>query len=190
MSHATPLHHRGSLADSMQSMNASALPGKVYDAVDSHVHERGVPSVKWPLEPALDEEVRDALGCERSERGRRPRRPEATRSGTYKWAWWTQYGGLFALCVPKLRRGNRELHWQSIEGYARGWGPFWISSSCIMLWVRVCAICKQPCPSPWARGSAWQPVTVGCGALRIGRTPLKRHGVRPHRRSCGWMDCG
>ena len=53
MSHATQLHHRGYLADYMQIMNASALPGKVYEAVYGHVHERVVTSVKWTLEQAL-----------------------------------------------------------------------------------------------------------------------------------------
>ena len=124
MSHATQLHHRGYLADYMQIMNASALPGNVYDAVYGQVNQRVVASVKWTLEQALDEEVQDSLGWERYERGLRPRRPEETRSGSYKRELWTQYGCIFDLCVPKLRRGNRDLHWQSIERYERCWGPF------------------------------------------------------------------
>jgi transposase-like protein len=124
MSHATQLHNRGYLADYMQIMNASALPGNVYDAVYGQVRERVVSSVKWPLEQALDEEVRDYLGCERYERHLVPQRPEATRSGSYKRELWTQYGCIFDLRVPKLRRGNRDLNWQSIERYERCWGPF------------------------------------------------------------------
>lgn len=124
MSHATQLHHRGYLADYMQIMNASALPGNVYDAVYEQVHKRVVSSVKWTLEHALQEEVRHYLGCERYERRLLPRRPEATRSGTYQRELWTQYGCIFDLCVPQLRRGNRDLHWQSIERYERCWGPF------------------------------------------------------------------
>jgi transposase-like protein len=124
MSHATQLHHRGDLADYMQIRNTSALPGTVYEALYGQVHEQVVASVKWPLEQALDEEMRDYLGGERYERGLLPRRPEATRSGTDKRELWTQYGCIFALCVPKLRRGNRDLHWQSIERYERCWGPF------------------------------------------------------------------
>jgi hypothetical protein len=46
MSHATQLHNRGYLADYMQIMNASALPGNVYDAVYGQVHARVVTSVK------------------------------------------------------------------------------------------------------------------------------------------------
>jgi hypothetical protein len=56
MSHATQLHNRGSLADSMQIMNASVLPGNVSEAVYGQVHERVVSSVKWTLEQALDAE--------------------------------------------------------------------------------------------------------------------------------------
>jgi hypothetical protein len=59
MSHATQLHNRGYLADYMQTMQASALPGNVYDAVHGHAHERVVSSVKWTLEQALAEEVKD-----------------------------------------------------------------------------------------------------------------------------------
>ena len=62
MSHATPLHHRGSLADSREIMNASALPGNVDDAVYGQVQERVVSRVPWPLEEALEEEVRGHPG--------------------------------------------------------------------------------------------------------------------------------
>jgi transposase-like protein len=124
MSHATQLHNRGYLADYMQIMNASALPGNVYDAVYDQVQERVVSSVKWTLEQALKEEVRDYLGYERYERRLVPQRPETTRSGTYTRALWTQYGCIFDLRVPKLRRGNPDLTWQSIERYERCWGPF------------------------------------------------------------------
>ena len=65
MRHATPLHHRGSRADYRQIMHASAWPGNVYDAVYAQVHTRVVSSVKWPLEHALNEEVRHSLGGER-----------------------------------------------------------------------------------------------------------------------------
>ena len=124
MSHATQLHHRGYLADYLQIMNASVLPGNVYEAVYSQVHEQVISSVKWTLEQALNEEVRAYLGRARYAHGLHTRRPEETRSGTYTRELWTQYGCIFDLCVPKLRRGNRDLQWQSIERYARCWGPF------------------------------------------------------------------
>jgi putative transposase len=124
MSHAMQLHHRGYLADYMQIMNASALPGNVDEAVYDQVHQQVVSSVKWTLEQALAEEVTASLGCKRYERRLVSRSPEATRSGTYQRELWTQYGGIFDLRVPKLRRGNRDLHWQSIERYERCWGPF------------------------------------------------------------------
>jgi transposase-like protein len=124
MSHATQLHHRGYLTDYMQIMNASALPGNVYDAVYGHVHDRVVSTVKWTLEQALTEEMTHYLGWGRHERRLVPGRPEETRSGTYKRELWTQYGCIFDLRVPKLRCGNRRLEWQSIERYERCWGPF------------------------------------------------------------------
>jgi hypothetical protein len=44
MSHATQLRHRGSLADYMQSMHRSSLPGNVQDEVyrQVHAHSEGV----------------------------------------------------------------------------------------------------------------------------------------------------
>ena len=124
MSHATQLHDRGYLADYMQIMNSSALPGNVSEEVYGQVHTRVVSTVKWTLEQALNEEVISYLGCGRYARGPQPRGPEATRSGTYARELWTQYGCICDLRVPKLRRGNGRLHWQTIERYERCWGPF------------------------------------------------------------------
>jgi len=65
MSHATQLHDRGYLADSMQIMNNSALPGNGYEEVYGQVHARGVSTVQGTLEQALNEEVISYLGCGR-----------------------------------------------------------------------------------------------------------------------------
>ena len=81
-------------------------------------------TVTWTLEHALDEEVYTYLDCARYERGITPRRPEETRRGTYARELWTQYGGIPDLRVPKLRRGNGCLAWQTIAHYERCWGPF------------------------------------------------------------------
>ena len=59
----------------MQIMNASALPGNVYDAVYGQVHGRVVSTVKWTLEQALEEEVTSYLGWSRYERGLRTATP-------------------------------------------------------------------------------------------------------------------
>jgi putative transposase len=123
MSHATQLHNRGYLADYMQIMNRCALPGNVHDEVYRQVHDRALATVKWTLEQALDEEVRAYLGCARYERHVRPRRLEETRSGAYERQLWTQYGCIPHLRVPKLRRGNRHIDWQTIGRYERCWGP-------------------------------------------------------------------
>jgi transposase-like protein len=83
-----------------------------------------VATVKWTLEQALDEELRGYVGRGRYERDSEPRGPEETRSGTYTRQLWTQYGCIADLRVPKLRRGNRHLDWQTITRYERCWGPF------------------------------------------------------------------
>ena len=123
MSHATQLHNRGYLADSMQIMHRCALPGNVQEEVSRHVQARALETVKWTLEQALDEEVHAYLGHARYERAMVPRRPEETRSGSYTRELWTQYGRIAALRVPTLRRGNRHLAWQTITRYAHCWGP-------------------------------------------------------------------
>jgi putative transposase len=124
MSHATQLHDRGYLADYMQIMQRCALPGNVQDEVYRQVRARTVATVKWTLEQALDEELRGYVGRGRYERDSEPRGPEETRSGTYTRQLWTQYGCIADLRVPKLRRGNRHLDWQTITRYERCWGPF------------------------------------------------------------------
>jgi putative transposase len=124
MSHATQLHNRGYLDDYMQIMNSSPLSGNVQDEVYGRVQASALATVKWTLEQALDEEVTAYLGCTRYERHLQRRRPEETRSGTYERQLWTQYGCIAKLRVPKLRRGNQHLCWQTIERYERCWGPF------------------------------------------------------------------
>ena len=123
MSHATQLHDRGSLADSMEIMHRCALPGNVQDEVYHQVHARALETVKWTLEQALDEEVRTYLGRARYERDIVPHHPEETRSGAYGRELWTQYGRIANLRVPKLRRGTRQLQWQTITRYEHCWGP-------------------------------------------------------------------
>ena len=124
MSHATQLHHRGSLADSMQIMHRCSLPGNVQDEAYRQVHARAVATVTWTLEQAGDEELQGYVGRGRYERDGEPRCPEATRSGAYEQQLWTQYGCIADLRVPTLRRGNRHLHWQTITRDERCWEPF------------------------------------------------------------------
>jgi transposase-like protein len=123
MSHAMQLHNRGYLADSMQIMHRCALPGNVQDEVYRQVHTSALGTVQWTLEQALDEEVRASLGRSRSERDIAPHRPEETRSGAYRRELWTPYGRMANLRVPKLRRGNGQLQWQTITRYEHCWGP-------------------------------------------------------------------
>jgi len=124
MSHATQLHKRSYFGDYMQIMNRCVLPGNIYERLYEQVQAQVLSAVKWTLEQALDEEVIGYLGCGRYERGFRPRCPEETRSGSYARELWTQYGCIPDLRVPKLRRGNRQLRWETITRYERCWGPF------------------------------------------------------------------
>jgi len=123
MSHATQLHDRGYLADYMQIMHRCSLPGNVQDEVYRQVHTRTMATVKWTLEQALGEELRVYVGRGRYERDSTPCGPETTCSGTYARHLWTQYGCIADPRVPKLRRGNRQLEWQTITRYERCWGP-------------------------------------------------------------------
>jgi len=107
----------------MQIMRRCSLPGNVQDEVYHQVHARALETVKWTLEQALDEEVRAYLGRARYERDIVPHCPEETRSGAYGRELWTQYGRIANLRVPKLRRGNRHLQWQTITRYEHCWGP-------------------------------------------------------------------
>jgi transposase-like protein len=124
MSHASQLHKRSYFGDYMQIMNRSVLPSNVYEGLYEQVQAQVLSSVKWVLEQALDEEVKDHVGCGRYERRLTPRYPEETRSGSYKRELWTQYGCIADLHVPKLRRGNSALKWETISRYERCWGPF------------------------------------------------------------------
>ncbi len=64
------------------------------------------------------------MGAERYEHLPWGRDAEHTRSGDYRRELITQYGRIADLRVPKLRKGNGQLEWQSISRYERCWGPF------------------------------------------------------------------
>ena len=66
MSHATQLHDRGYLADSMQIMHRVPPPGHCQGEVYHQVHACALETVQWTLEQALDEEVRAYLGRARA----------------------------------------------------------------------------------------------------------------------------
>ena len=123
MSHATQLHDRRYLDDYLQIINRSGLPSHVKSEVCQQVQQAVLTTVKWTLEQALQEELTAYLGLSRYERLSQGRTPEQTRSGSYARTLITQYALLPDLQVPKLRRGNRQCHWQLLERYERCWGP-------------------------------------------------------------------
>jgi transposase-like protein len=82
-----------------------------------------LPPFNGPFEQAFEEELTAYLGCERYTHLPQGRTPEHTRSGFYSRQLLTQYALLANIHVPKLRRGNAQLAWQTITRYERCWGP-------------------------------------------------------------------
>jgi putative transposase len=124
MSHAKQLHHPSYFDDYMEIINRRGLPGNVKTEVRPHVHHAVLTTVQSVIEQALEEELNAYLGGVRYEHLPCGRGPERTRSGSYRRELFTQYGGIPDLRVPKLRRGNGDVSWQTIERYERCWGPF------------------------------------------------------------------
>src|SRR5262245_51217115 len=123
MSHAKQLPNRRYLDDYLQIINRAGLPSHVQTDICQQVQERVIATVQEAREQALEEELTTVIGCERSVHLPWGRRPEQTRSGTYCRELLTQYGGMPNLHVPKLRRGNGHLPWQTITRYERCWDP-------------------------------------------------------------------
>lgn len=123
MSHAKHLHNRGYLNDYLEIINRQGLPGNVKNDLCLEVQNVVLTTVQQVIEEALEEELRAYLGLERYEHLPWGRPEELTRSGSYRRELLTQYGPIADLRVPKLRRGNGDLNWQSITRYERCWGP-------------------------------------------------------------------
>ena len=123
MSHAKQLHHRRYLNDYLEIINREGLPGNVKSDLCLQVQNTVIATVQHVIEEALAEELYAYLGLARYEHLPWGRPPESTRSGSYQRELITQYGRIAALRVPKLRRGNSALHWQSITRYEHCWGP-------------------------------------------------------------------
>src|SRR2546425_9728579 len=123
MSHAKQLHHRRYLNDYLEIINREGLPGNVKTDLCLTVQDTVIATVQHVIEAALEEELHAYLGLDRYEHLPWGRPPESTRSGSYQRALLTQYGPIADLHVPKLRRGNGAVPWQSITRYERCWGP-------------------------------------------------------------------
>ena len=122
MSHAQQLHNRRSLDGSMPIINRAGLPDKVKAAVCQQVHATVLATVQWTIEQALEEERTAYGGCQRFVPLPQGRPTEYPRSGGDRRVLRTQYAGIPALRVPKLRRGTRHLCWQTITRDKRCWG--------------------------------------------------------------------
>jgi len=124
MSHAKQLHNRQYFDDYMEIINRKGLPGNVKSKLCQQVNEAVVATTQQVIEQALEAELSAYLGAERYEHLSWGREAEQTRSGCYRRELITQYGCIADLRVPKLRRGNAALEWQTISRYQRCWGPF------------------------------------------------------------------
>ena len=124
MSHAKQLHNRRYFDDYMEIINRKGLPGNVKSELCEQVNRAVLATTQRVIEGALEEEVTTYLGAERYEHLPFGRRLEQTRSGYYQRELITQYGRIADLRVPKLRKGNGSLEWQTIKRYERCWGPF------------------------------------------------------------------
>ncbi len=124
MSHAKQLHNRRYFDDYMEIINRKGLPGNVKSELCQEVQNAVVGTTQHIIEQALEAELSAYLGAERYEHLPWGRDSEQTRSGYYRRELITQYGRIADLRVPKLRKGNGKLEWQSISRYERCWGPF------------------------------------------------------------------
>jgi putative transposase len=124
MSHAKQWHNRQYFDDSMEIINRKGLPGHIKSALCQQGNDAVVATTQQVIAQALEAELTAYLGAERSEHLAWGRDAEQTRSGGYRRALITQYGGIADLRVPKLRQGHGNLEWQTISRYERCWGPF------------------------------------------------------------------
>jgi putative transposase len=123
MSHAKQLHNRRYFDNYMEIINRKGLPGNVKSELCEQVNRAVVGTTQQVIEQALEAELSAYLGAERYEHLPRGREAEQTRSGSYRRELITQYGRIADLRVPKLRKGNGALEWQTIRRYERCWGP-------------------------------------------------------------------
>ncbi|MBI4640305.1 MAG: transposase [Candidatus Tectomicrobia bacterium] len=123
MSHAQQVHDRRYLDDYLHMINRSGLPSNVKAEVCQHVQRAVLSTVKGVIEHVLEEELTEYLGAKRYAHLPQRRAPEQTRSGFYSRTLVTQYALVADLQVPKLRRGNTEIPWHTLDRYERCWGP-------------------------------------------------------------------
>lgn len=123
MSHAQQLHNRRYFDDYLEILHRHGLPGNVKHAVCQQVRNAVLTTVPIVIAHALREALATYLGGARYAHLPCGRTPESTLSGSYRRALMTQYGGIPALPVPKLRRGHRVRTGQTITRYEHCWGP-------------------------------------------------------------------
>jgi hypothetical protein len=147
MSHAQQLHHRRYLNDYPEIINRQGLPGQLQNDLCLQVQATVSAPVQHLIEATLEEERIAYLGLDRYAHMGWGRPPEATRSGSYRREWLTQYSRIADLHVPKLRRGNGALSWQSMTRYEHRWRP--------LLDQQVLSYCLGHRLRDWQETMAW-----------------------------------
>jgi transposase-like protein len=106
VSHATHLHNRRSLHDSVEMITRAGLPGTLQSDLCLTVQDTVVTTVQHVIEEASEEALSASLGVARDAPLPWGRSPQSTRSGSSQRAVLTPSGRIAALRVPTRRRGH------------------------------------------------------------------------------------
>lgn len=97
-----------------------SFQSELNDELREQLRKAALTGVKACLEEGLRQELTEQVGFEPYKRfAEGPKPPEAQRSGYFKRRVSTDHGDIAELCVPKLRRGNRDREWRILTRYQR-----------------------------------------------------------------------
>src|SRR3989442_8816199 len=149
MSQAKQRHTRQYFDDYMEIIKRKGFPGNVKRKLCQQVNEAVVATTQQVIEQALEAELSAYLGTERYEHLPWGREAEQTRSGCYRRELITQYGCIADLRVPKLRKGNAALEWQTISRYQRYWALSRPAGDELLSWAESAGSARVNIRDPW-----------------------------------------
>lgn len=112
---------REALTAKFERIRAECFQHPVSQALMEQLDAEVQQLVKRLIEEALILELNEYLGFERYERTGSAKPAHQHRSGSWSRSLRTMWGST-DICVPKLRRGNKERPWQVLERYERSFG--------------------------------------------------------------------
>lgn len=122
MNHARSIHHRKYLDQYLRNVEEGGLlNNRIKKELIEKAKTAALAGVKEVIEQTLEQELTIYLGLEKYQRGEVNRYPEQYRSGYYLKQLVTNHGIIDDIEVPKLRRGNSQIKWESVEKYQRVW---------------------------------------------------------------------